>query len=146
PVGTVRWEAECRKGWLMGLGGMRLLSDLNDGNCIRLAKNRWNWSAMDVAFGGPALVRQRLRDLGKKVNIPPGFLVWLDDQADGVEKNCRARATLAKYRKLQRQLGIVITQEGPQFRDLHSLRRLDWESGQLLAVDDDLLWRSPTVA
>ena len=49
-------------------------------------------------------------------------------QAAGVDCSDTSRATLAKYRKLQRELGIA----APAYSGLmiEVVRRLDWDSGR----------------
>jgi hypothetical protein len=129
PLGSLRWEAECRSGWLSAYGGVKRLGDVNDERAGQLARDRWEWSQMGAEVAGDLgrlVGRVRASDLS--VREQRAFLGWIVEQAAGEAWEPPARATLAKWRKVQRELGIVAP------TDLETtgavLRRLDWETGR----------------
>jgi hypothetical protein len=129
PVGSLRWESECRAGWLSRYGGMKRLHDVNDEAAGRLAQNRWEWSQMGAEVAGDLsrlVGRVRATDLSEREQA--GFLGWLVMQAAGDAWVPGSRSTLAKYRKVQRDLGVASPTDLVTTGAV--LRRLDWESGR----------------
>jgi hypothetical protein len=140
PEGTVRWEAECHRAWLSKYGGMRCVGDLTPEACATLAEDRWEWSRMGAAYGGAALVFSVLEDLRKAGKVPPGFASWLGSLALGKEPRL-SKATAAKYRRLQREFGLVVCQGDLHLLDEPHFRRLDWHSGREVIVEAEVLLR-----
>lgn len=126
--GTVRWETEARA-WAKNYGGIRLLSDVNADSVERLAQNRWEWSHMGAEIAGSI---GRLVDVVSQSGLSQAqensFIGWLVKQAAGVDCSDTSRATLAKYRRLQRELGIAAPADLGSMVEV--VRRLDWESGR----------------
>jgi hypothetical protein len=56
------------------------------------------------------------------------FLGWLVEQSAGVSSTIGSGHTLAKYRRLQRELGIAAPCDFGAM--LEVVRRLDWDSGR----------------
>jgi hypothetical protein len=128
PVGSVRWEAECRSGWLASYGGMKRLQDVNEDSASRLARNRWEWSQMGAEVAGDLgrlVGRVRASELTEREQA--GFLGWLVMEAAGEAWVPGSRTTLAKYRKVQRDLGIAAPTDLVTTGAV--VRRLDWDSG-----------------
>lgn len=127
-LGTLRWEAECRE-WADRYGSVRSLRDVTGENVEALCRDRWEWSAMGTEVAG---------DLGRLVHSvgasglsaahQRAFLGWLVEQAAGVERSAMSQTTLAKYRRLQRELGIAAPAE--LRGTIAVLRRLDFDSGR----------------
>ncbi len=129
PVGSVRWEAECRAGWLATYGGMKRLQDVDDEAASRLAQNRWEWSQMGAEVAGDLnRLVGRVRDSDMSVREQRAFLGWMVEQASGACWEPPARATLAKWRKAQRDLGIASPTDLVTTGAV--MRRLDWETGR----------------
>ncbi len=129
PVGTVRYEAQCRSAWLARYGGMAKVVDLTQERARRMAEDRWKWSAMGVEIGATARVVEKVSrsDLSDREQMV--FLGWLVSQAAGRGWSTASSRTLAKYRRLQRELGIAVSDleagGGATF-----LSRLDFDSGR----------------
>ena len=102
----------------------RSLADAVD----RLMRNRWEWSAMGVEVAGSmsALVH-RVDAAGLSEARADRFMGWLLRQAAGGGSSLAAHSNWP-YRKLQRQLGIVV---GRELLDVTGAvwRRLDLETG-----------------
>jgi hypothetical protein len=129
PVGSLRWEAECRSGWLSAYGGVKRLGDVNDERAGLLARDRWEWSQMGAEVAGDlSRLVGRVRASDLSVREQRAFLGWIVEQAAGACWEPPSSRTLAKWRTVQRDLGIVAP------TDLETtgavLRRLDWESGR----------------
>jgi hypothetical protein len=130
PQGTVRFEAQCRSDWSEKYGGLRVLGDVTDESVAGLAVNRWEWSAMGAEVSGlNRVVDQVLSCEALSDREQTLFLGYLVRQAAGDSVGLTGSATLAKYRKLQRELGIVCD---PGSLDASSgvTSRLDWETGR----------------
>ena len=128
PPGTVRWEAECRKAWAENYGGVKHLGDLSDDSVDALASDRWEWSQMGAEVAGDLsrlVERVSVSDLSAAQKR--GFLGFLVQQAAGLDCSDISQTTLAKYRRLQRELGIVAPAQ--LSATVRLLRRLDWDSG-----------------
>jgi hypothetical protein len=129
PVGSVRWEAECRAGWLGSYGGMKRLQDVNEDAASQLARNRWEWSQMGAEVAGDlSRLVERVRASDLTVREQAAFLGWLVMQAGGEAWVPGSRTTLAKYRKVQRDLGIAAPTDLVTTGAV--VRRLDWDSGR----------------
>jgi len=127
--GTVRWEAECRKGWAENYGDVVRVRDLSVESVGRLAVNRWEWSQMGAEVAGDlARLVERVHSADLTSAQRRGFLGWLVEQAAGLEGVDLSQTTLAKYRRLQRELGIVAPAQ--MLATVSVLRRLDWDSGR----------------
>lgn len=127
--GTVRWEAECRD-WAKRYGEMRYFGDLTRESAESLARNRWEWSQMgaEVAGSMSRLVRA-VSDCDYLTGAQKrSFLGYLCEQAAGIETTISSRTTMAKYRRLQRELGIVAPVDFGSMIEV--VRRLDWESAR----------------
>jgi hypothetical protein len=125
----VRFEAECRKPWLRNYGHMAALCDVEAESVERLAQDRWEWSHMGAEIAGSmgrlveVVSRSELTEAGQN-----SFIGWLVKQAAGVDCSVTSSATLAKYRRLQRELGIAAPADLGSMVEV--VRRLDWESGR----------------
>lgn len=129
PVGSVRWEAECRSGWLGSYGGMKRLQDVNEGTASELARNRWEWSQMGAEVAGDlGRLVDRVRASDLSVREQRGFLGWMVEQAAGGAWEPPSKATLAKWRRVQRDVGIVAPTDLVTTGAV--VRRLDWDSGR----------------
>lgn len=127
PEGTVRDEVEARAAWLSRYGGMRTVGEVTLERVYALMRNRWEWSQMgaEVVGGWPVVLRKLS---GMEFRQRAGFLSYLVHQAAGVPCGAVSGHTLAKYRRLQRELGIVI--DGSMIQGGSGVvRRLDFESG-----------------
>ena len=128
--GTLRWEVEAHKPWAKKCGGLETLEDLAEIGVDDLARNRWDWSSMGAevaSVGGVvrAAVKGRFTDLEVTT-----FLGWLVRQGTP-DPSSLASATLSKYRKYQRELGITVA-DGVWSAPVVSTR-LDWETGEEVA-------------
>ncbi len=129
PEGSVRWEAECRSGWLSAYGGVKRLDDVNDERAGVLARDRWEWSQMGAEVAGDlSRLVDRVRASDLTVREQAGFLGWLVMQAAGEAWVPGSRTTLAKYRRVQRQLGIAAPTDLVTTGAV--VRRLDWDTGR----------------
>jgi hypothetical protein len=127
-VGTLRFEAECRKDWLRNYGAMRVLDDVDEGRVEELAWNRWEWSQMGVVLvGQPDDLVAAVGKLGLGGMEALRLIGWVVVQgADGGIRPA-SRTTEAKLRQLARQLGIGLS---PDFPGSAVARRLDFDSGR----------------
>jgi hypothetical protein len=135
PVGTVRFEAECRPGWCEKYGEIRRLSDVTTEKVSALARNRWDWSAMgtEVVSSGVVLLK-RLDDAGLSPAKKRGFIGWLVEQSVGIPSPIGTE-THAEYRRIQRDLGIVASEVFGGAGGLQVMSRLDFDEGtELLRV------------
>lgn len=127
--GTVRWETEARRDWLHRLADIRRVRDLTEEKLELLARDRWEWSAMgvEVASSVGRLVRvvQSSEELSEREAL--FFLGWLMAEAAGQPARSLGAATVAKYRRMQRSLGIAAPSDFEGLVEV--LSRLDWESG-----------------
>jgi hypothetical protein len=124
--GTVRFEAECRSGWCDRYGGIVRLGDLDEDSVGRLALDRWEWSAMGVEVTSTAGVVEAVGQSGLSRREQAMFLGWLVSQSTAYAYE-PSSASLAKFRRLQRSLGIAV---GPEaVASVGFVSRLDWESG-----------------
>lgn len=134
PKGTLRWEAQCRDGWLDHYGNIRLVRDLHLDSCLAMARNRWLWSNMGVVVGGMTSVYDVVEAARMTWREQGGFLGWLWAQALGRSPDV-SRETKARYRQLQRDLGVVVDSGKLEVREGASTRRLDWETGREVRCD-----------
>jgi hypothetical protein len=129
PVGSIRWESECRTGWLGTYGGIKRLQDVSEGSASRLAENRWEWSQMGAEVAGDLnRLVGRVRSSDLTVREQRAFLGWMVEQASGACWEPPSKATLAKWRKVQRDLGIASPTDLVTTGAV--LRRLDWDTGR----------------
>ena len=129
PEGTVRWECEARA-WAKDKGRMKMLGDVQGASVEALGQERFGWSGMGAEVAGSM---SRLVAVVHECDYLSGaqkrsFLGWLVEQAAGVESSVGSGHTLAKYRRLQRELGIAAPCDFGAM--LEVVRRLDWESGR----------------
>jgi hypothetical protein len=127
--GTVRWESECKKGWLNERGSVKRVSDLDAESTERLALDRWEWSQMgvEVASSIGRLVQATAQtELTERERV--FFVGWLMCEAGGQPVRGLSKATLAKYRRVQRQIGIAAPCDVVSMVEVVS--RLDWDSGR----------------
>lgn len=130
PAGTVRWEAECRTGWASNYGGIKRFEDLTADNLGQLAENRWEWSAMGAEVEATSRTVESVSRSGLSEREQASFLGWLMMQAHGAAYR-PGKASLAKWRKVQRDLGIaldVFSDDNDQAGGF--VCRLDWETGR----------------
>ncbi len=127
--GSLRWEAECRAGWLKACAGVQRLADVNEGSAGLLAGNRWEWSQMGAEVAGDL---SRLVDLVRASSLTAreqrSFLGWIVEQAAGAAWAPPGKEALAKYRRVQRELGIAAPTDLVASGAV--VRRLDWDSGR----------------
>jgi len=129
PEGMVRWEAECRKAWCKQYADVATVQDMDNESVTRLALDRWEWSAMgvEVASSVGRLVQATARSgLSERERV--FFVGWLMCEAGGQPVRGLGTATLAKYRRMQRTLGIAAPME--LAGSVEVLSRLDWDSGR----------------
>lgn len=131
PAGTLRWEAECRTAWLKQYGNVRHLEEVTATSVEELAKDRWEWSAMGCETGAMGRVYELVRSSGLSDREQATFLGWLWRQAAGDPWDV-AFATAAKWRRWQRELGIVIEPGALDDQAGGLVSRLDWDSGREL--------------
>lgn len=129
PEGTVRWECEARA-WAREKGHMKMLGDVDADSVELLGHERFGWSGMGAEVAGSmsrlvAVVHEcdYLSSAQKR-----SFLGWLVEQSAGVEATVSSRTTLAKYRRLQRELGIAAPCDFGAM--LEVVRCLDWDSAK----------------
>jgi hypothetical protein len=126
-VGTLRWEAENRASWAEKYGAIRTVEDICTESVGELALNRFDWSAMGIEVSSThgvveVLARSDLTDRERTM-----FLGWLVQQSTPYAWE-PSSATGAKFRRLQRQLGVAV---GPEaVASVGFVSRLDWESGR----------------
>lgn len=125
--GTLRWEAECKAGWLDRYGEVGKVSDLTSRTLAKLAANRWEWGRMGVEVSATERVVTQVRASGLTPAKQRAFIGWLVMQAVG-DTGPLATNTVAEYRRLARQLGITVA---PDTFGQHGgmVGRLDWETG-----------------
>ncbi len=127
--GTVRFEVEARKGWCEQYAGVEKLGELDAAALGRLAMNRWMWSAMGADVASTSTVVEKVLAADDMTDRERAtFLGWMLMQSVGVSA-VTGSATLAKYRRLQRSLGVVVSDlEGEP--DSGFVTRLDYDSGR----------------
>jgi len=128
PEGVLRWEAECRRHWAAKYGGLLAVADITQVSCVALAEDRWAWSGMGTEVGAMSRVYELVRSSGLSVREQNGLLVFVWGQAAG-DMAYLAKASLAKYRRLQRALRLVVE---PGSLDMSGgvVSRLDWGTGR----------------
>jgi len=127
--GTVRWETEAHGDWAANYGAIRTAADLNDENVATLAADRWEWSLMGVEIKSTAGVVDVLARSDLSGRQQATFLGWLVTQNTPYAFVPASKA-LAKYRRIQRELNIVL---GPDvLNSVGFSSRLDWESGTVV--------------
>jgi hypothetical protein len=129
PVGSVRFEAECRRAWCHKYGGMERLGDVNNGSVAMLARERWEWSGMgsEIFCSGVALL-EALDLAGLSPAKKRAFVGWLLEQSVGVPSPIGKQAA-SDYRRIQRQLGIVAADMFGGQGGKQVFSRLDFDSG-----------------
>lgn len=127
PEGTLRWEARARSGWLESIAGIKQLRDVNTTSITHLASNRWEWSAMGTEVTATDEVVERVMRSGLSDTEQQRVLGWMLMTAKG-KQSSMSRTTAAKYRRVARQLGVVMSAD--LFDDGNAfVARLDWDSG-----------------
>jgi hypothetical protein len=98
----------------------------------QLGRERWEWSSMGVEVGSTAATVAVIARSDLSPREQAMFVGWLVMQA--TEYGYRpAKATLAKFRKLQRELSVVV--QADQLGGMGFSSRLDWDSGtEVLSV------------
>ena len=127
--GTVRFEIEGRSDWVRNYGKMATVSDISEARVLDFARDRWEWSKMGVEVSSLNGVVEIVARSGLSKREQQYFIGWLVTQATpfGYEP---AKATLAKFRKLQKELNIAV---GPEMlSSIGFSSRLDWESGEVV--------------
>ena len=128
-AGTVRCEIESRSGWLSKYGRLRTVGDLFSSGVEVLARDRFQWSAMGVEVASSAGVVDVVAGSDLSVREQAMFLGWLVMQATpyGYQPS---KATLAKFRRFQRELNITLG--GDVVSSVGFSSRIDWESGEVV--------------
>ncbi len=127
--GTVRWETQARGDWADKYGRIRTCRDLTDENVAALAADRWEWSLMGIEVKSTAGVVDVLAQTDLSPLARATFLGWLMTQGTP-HAYSPAKEALAKYRKIQRELNIVL---GPDvLTSVGFSSRLDWDSGTVV--------------
>jgi hypothetical protein len=126
PDGSLRWEAECRKDWAAEYGGLRVVADITEAGCRRLAENRWQWSGMGLEVGAMSAVVRAVATSGLSRLDQNGLIAFLFRQSEGDWAFMSSRS-MVKYRRLQRLLGLSVV---PGELSGSELSRLDWETGR----------------
>lgn len=131
PEGSLRWEAECRRGWLEQYGGVKVLGDLNAEAVQRLAWNRWDWSAMGVKVSATNRVVEKVwRSEGYTDREKALFLGYLLSQASDWAWLPGSTHTLAKFRKMQREIGVTLSPGDLDGEGEGLVSHLDFETGR----------------
>ena len=129
PEGTVHWETQARAAWAKNYGGIKVLADVSTESVERLAQDRWEWSHMGAEIAGSiGRLVEVVGQSGPTKAQQNSFIGWLVKQAGGVDCSDASRATLAKYRRLQREVGIAAPADLGSMVEV--VRRLDWASGR----------------
>lgn len=128
-AGTVRWETQARGDWAEKYGAIRTAGDLTEENVAVLAADRWEWSLMGVEIKSTLGVVDLLAQSDLSEREGTMFLGWLVKQSTP-HAFVPSTATLAKFRKIQREMNIVL---GPDaMTSVGFSSRLDWDSGTVL--------------
>jgi hypothetical protein len=131
--GTIRWETEARTDWAKNYGGVRCFGQLDSVSVERLARDRWEWSQMGVEVAGSmGRLVQSVRDSELTSRERRAFLGWLVEQSAGLGDDDMGSATLAKYRRLQRELGIAAPADFGSM--VYLFRKLGWRKGSRVAA------------
>ena len=127
--GTVRFEIEGRSDWLGNYGKMRTAADLDDESVVVFGRDRWEWAKMGVEVKSISGVVDVVRSSDLSEREQMFFLGWLMVQASPFAYEV-SKATLAKFRKLQKELNVAF---GADFvGSIGFSSRLDWDSGQVV--------------
>jgi hypothetical protein len=107
------------------------VADLQEAKLAELAREKWEWSKVGVEVGCMSAVVDKVRrESGLSRREQMMFLGFLVDQAHGGAYQ-PGREALAKWRKIQGDLGIAVGELGTVADQAAGfLRRLDWESGE----------------
>jgi len=127
--GTVRFEIEGRSDWVSNYGKMRTANDLHTDNVQRFARDRWEWSKMGVEVKSTSGVVEVVAASGLSRREQQNFIGWLVMQSTPHAFDV-GHTTLAKFRKLQRQLNISLGAD--VVNSVGFSTRLDWDSGEVL--------------
>ena len=127
--GTVRFEVEGRSDWVLKYGKMRTAADLDLDKVGWFARDRWEWSKMGTEVHSTAGVVEVVARSGLTPREQQNFIGWLVMQSTPYAYE-PSKATLAKFRRLQRELNIVI---GPDVVGAVGFStRLDWDTGEVI--------------
>jgi hypothetical protein len=125
PPGRLRWECEAHRGWLARYGNVVRLRDVHEETVQSLAENRWRWSQMGADISAANVVLEKVQRARLSSREQLSFLGWMVAQSTGVHVPVSKQAT-AKYRRLQRELGVSME---PGAMAGTFLARLDFETG-----------------
>jgi hypothetical protein len=129
PPGTLRVETEARKnGWLAQYSSITGLATVNATTVTELARDRFQWAGLDREVAGAPELFARLATLDVAADTRRAYVGWLVEQSAGLASPI-SKATLAKYRRISRDLGIAT---GPDLLSASVTSRLDWESGTVV--------------
>ena len=127
--GTVRFEIEGRSDWVQNYGKMRTAADLDDSKVQVFGRDRWEWSKMGVEVKSLSGLVSVVASSDLTPRQQQNFLGWLMMQSTPFAYEV-SHTTLAKYRKLQKELNIAF---GADFvSSLGFSTRLDWETGEVV--------------
>jgi hypothetical protein len=128
PVGTLRWEARCRSGWLDRYGGIKHMEDITTAGLEALAMDRFDWSGMGAEVSAADEVVERVLRSGLTPTEQERLLGYLLCVSVGREPS-KSRTTAAKFRRYARQLGIALDPSSLLGNEDQFTARLDWASG-----------------
>ena len=127
--GTVRFEIEGRSDWVSKYGKMATVADLSEARVRSFGRDRWEWSKMGVEVSSLNGVVEVVARSGLTKREQQNFVGWLVMQSTPYAYE-NSKATLAKFRKLQRELNIAV---GPDvLSSVGFASRLDWDSGEVV--------------
>jgi hypothetical protein len=124
PEGTLRAEAQFRKGWLR-TAGVKLIKDLDDQKIAAMGWQRWEWARMGIEVGTAAAVVNRVRSMG-----------WTSAEEERVfgrlflrafDQDPKTKRADPRIEALIDELGIVLSPHDPIDAG-PSIRRLDAET------------------
>ncbi len=130
PEGSLRWEVEARKDWLARCD-MRHVADLDPFRVERLARERWDWSAMGHPVTGPVHAVDVLRRAVAEKTISRSVASRMLGSyvMDALGGPGVSRRTEYRYQALGKRLGVgsgaLFASDGVQ----RVAARLDFETG-----------------
>jgi hypothetical protein len=140
PEGSLRWEAEARRGWLGRLGGGIEDVDVlvHAGQRVeRLALDRWGWSGMGATVAARAAVASRALDLVESgemsAAVVRGCLGEWVLRSEGLA-SMTSPTTAARYRRFCEVAGLPADGDGDWLQGGSSVR-LDFELGREVWAD-----------
>jgi len=130
PEGSLRWEAEVRKGWLQR-AGIRHVTDLDPVAVDRLALDRWKWSAMGTEVTGPVnavQVVQRAMVEGR-VTRAVGAKLLGELMLESFGFGRQAGRSERRHRDVMDELGVTAPALWNNDLSRQAVGRLDFEEG-----------------